>query len=81
LFLFFLSQFSGEREGERGRLHSSLLLHSFTLSLIPIPSKGEGKKFFLKFPPFLKVETGGFIFLLFFFAKNLPLPLFKKEGN
>jgi len=32
-----------DRVREMGRLHSSLLLRSFTLSLIPLPSKGEGK--------------------------------------
>jgi len=42
--LFFAqAQFVGEREGERGRLHSSVPLYFFTLSLIPLPSKGEGK--------------------------------------
>jgi len=33
----------GEMEGERGRLLSRSPLDLFTLSLIPLPSKGEGK--------------------------------------
>jgi len=30
---------------KRGKLHSKRLLHTFTLSLIPLPSKGEGNSF------------------------------------
>jgi hypothetical protein len=40
---FAQAQFVGEREGEMGRLLSRSPLDLFTLSLIPLLSKGEGK--------------------------------------
>jgi len=75
LFLFFpLSPICG-RELERGG--DCIQVYSCIPSPSPLSlshQRERGKNFF-KFPPFLKGKTGGFIFLLFFFAKNLPLPL------
>jgi len=69
---------------ERGKERGGDCIQVYSCILSPSPlslsHQREKEKNFFKFSPFLKGETGGFIFLLFFFAKISPCPSFKKRG-